>query len=158
VIGRRRHLGRRAAALVDGELEHDARDRALAHLANCDRCRSEVAEQRRLKARLRGLGDVTPQPALLAALDVVGRQRRHLSRRLRPRHPVRVAVVGCGAVVAGTLGTALAVGGSPERPGPAVTPPVDSFVLEHVATSDQLPLTDPDLGAAAVSVADTAGP
>ena len=29
------HLGELAAALVDGELGHEARDRALAHLAGC---------------------------------------------------------------------------------------------------------------------------
>ncbi|MFF3287821.1 anti-sigma factor family protein [Streptomyces sp. NPDC003023] len=43
------HLGDRLAALVDGELEHDARDRVLAHLATCPRCKAEADAQRRLK-------------------------------------------------------------------------------------------------------------
>ncbi|TYB46681.1 anti-sigma factor family protein [Actinomadura chibensis] len=50
-------LGERLTALVDGELGHEERDRALAHLACCDRCREEVASLRRLKGRLRGLSE-----------------------------------------------------------------------------------------------------
>ena len=34
------HLGDRIAALVDGELGHQDRDRALAHVAHCARCRA----------------------------------------------------------------------------------------------------------------------
>jgi hypothetical protein len=43
------HLGDRLAALVDGELDHDARERVLAHLATCARCKAEADAQRRLK-------------------------------------------------------------------------------------------------------------
>ncbi|GAA4240915.1 hypothetical protein GCM10022254_67620 [Actinomadura meridiana] len=50
-------LGERLTALVDGELGHEERDRALAHLACCDQCRDEVASLRKLKGRLRGLSD-----------------------------------------------------------------------------------------------------
>jgi hypothetical protein len=50
----RDHLGERVAALVDGELGHDARERALAHLAGCQACRHEVETQRLLKNALRG--------------------------------------------------------------------------------------------------------
>ncbi|MGI5167557.1 zf-HC2 domain-containing protein [Spirillospora sp. CA-253888] len=51
-------LGERLTALVDGELGHEERDRALAHLARCDRCRTEADALRRLKGRLRGLSGV----------------------------------------------------------------------------------------------------
>ncbi|WP_330298414.1 zf-HC2 domain-containing protein [Streptomyces sp. NBC_00503] len=44
-----RHLGDRLAALVDGELGHDARERVLAHLATCSKCKAEADAQRRLK-------------------------------------------------------------------------------------------------------------
>lgn len=44
-----RHLGDRLAALVDGELGHDARERVLAHLATCPKCKAEADAQRRLK-------------------------------------------------------------------------------------------------------------
>ncbi|MFF1415322.1 anti-sigma factor family protein [Streptomyces sp. NPDC058289] len=43
------HLGDRLAALVDGELSHDARERVLAHLATCSKCKAEADAQRRLK-------------------------------------------------------------------------------------------------------------
>ncbi|MBT2471391.1 zf-HC2 domain-containing protein [Streptomyces sp. ISL-66] len=43
------HLGDRLAALVDGELGHDARERVLAHLATCPKCKAEADAQRRLK-------------------------------------------------------------------------------------------------------------
>ncbi|WP_374194897.1 anti-sigma factor family protein [Streptomyces scabiei] len=43
------HLGDRLSALVDGELGHEARDRVLAHLATCGKCKTEADEQRRLK-------------------------------------------------------------------------------------------------------------
>ncbi|WP_131745441.1 zf-HC2 domain-containing protein [Frankia sp. Cppng1_Ct_nod] len=49
------HLGKQIAPLVDGQLDHDDRDRALAHLARCRPCQWEVAELRRLKARLAAL-------------------------------------------------------------------------------------------------------
>ncbi|MFB7465514.1 zf-HC2 domain-containing protein [Streptomyces sp. NPDC056224] len=43
------HLGDRLAALVDGELTHDVRERVLAHLATCAKCKAEADAQRRLK-------------------------------------------------------------------------------------------------------------
>jgi anti-sigma factor RsiW len=62
------HLGERLTALVDGELGHEERDRALAHLAICAECRAEAELLRRLKGRLRSLGDAVPPPA-----DLIGR-------------------------------------------------------------------------------------
>jgi anti-sigma factor RsiW len=50
------HLCARLSPLVDGQLDHDERDRALSHLAHCLRCRHEVIEYRQMKARLAGLG------------------------------------------------------------------------------------------------------
>ncbi|MDP4510431.1 anti-sigma factor family protein [Nonomuraea turcica] len=49
------HLGERLSALVDGELNHHERERALAHLTFCADCRSEVESMRALKSRLRSL-------------------------------------------------------------------------------------------------------
>ncbi|GAA2050627.1 MULTISPECIES: anti-sigma factor family protein [Streptomyces] len=45
-----RHLGESLAALIDGELSHDSRDRVLAHLATCADCKAEADAQRRLKS------------------------------------------------------------------------------------------------------------
>ena len=62
-------LGDVVAALVDGELDHAARERAHRHLAHCARCRTEVDAQRRLKARLSIMGhDPAPSAALTARL------------------------------------------------------------------------------------------
>jgi hypothetical protein len=43
------HLGDRMAKLVDGELGEGARDRVLAHLATCAKCKAEADAQRRLR-------------------------------------------------------------------------------------------------------------
>ncbi|MFB9840048.1 anti-sigma factor family protein, partial [Actinoallomurus acaciae] len=66
------HLGERLTALVDGELGHDERDRALAHLAACDLCRAEADALRALKRRLRAMGDADPGERLLARLQAMG--------------------------------------------------------------------------------------
>ena len=54
------HLGDRVSALADGHLDHDGRDRALAHLARCDACRREVEGERQARAVLADL----PAPVL----------------------------------------------------------------------------------------------
>lgn len=62
------HLGDLVAALVDGELSHDGRDRALAHVAGCAECRAEVDRHRRLKALLANQADPQPSADLQARL------------------------------------------------------------------------------------------
>lgn len=62
----RNHLGDRLSALVDGELDHDARERALVHLAHCSSCRAEADAQRAVKRLLAGT-PVPDQPAGAAA-------------------------------------------------------------------------------------------
>jgi anti-sigma factor RsiW len=61
------HLGDRLSALVDGELSGAERDRAHAHLAGCEQCRSEAAELRALKQKLRGLLDGAPAEAAMTS-------------------------------------------------------------------------------------------
>lgn len=156
-------LGDRAAALTDGELGTDARDAALAHLVHCDRCRDEVAGQRRLKARLAELADPQPPAGLLerlAAMDssstagpgdglvvlptpVVAHRHRvslpsvgHSRAHGRPRRGVRYAVVGGASMLA--LGvSAFALGGAPTAP--TVVPQVDNFSMEHASTTGEIP-------------------
>src|SRR6185436_3495909 len=65
------HLGELAAALVDGALDHGARDRALAHLTRCDVCRTEVESQRRLKAQLANLSGPSLPPGLADRLTTL---------------------------------------------------------------------------------------
>ncbi|MGW0607382.1 zf-HC2 domain-containing protein [Streptomyces sp. NPDC002644] len=63
------HLGDRLSALVDGELGHEARERVLAHLATCARCRVEADAQRRLKNVFAEVPGPTPSESLLARLQ-----------------------------------------------------------------------------------------
>ena len=62
------HLGPRLGQLVDGEMAHSDRDRALAHLANCAACRTLVEAERRLKSQLSALPMPEPSARLMAAL------------------------------------------------------------------------------------------
>lgn len=62
------HLGPRLAALVDGELSHDDRDRALAHIAGCAQCRSLVESERTLKGQLGAMAMPEPSARLMASL------------------------------------------------------------------------------------------
>lgn len=72
------HLGERVTSLVDGELSHDARDRALAHLAGCDDCRAAVDAERVTKGRVAALDATTlppgPSAELMARLRDVARR------------------------------------------------------------------------------------
>ncbi|MFI5945292.1 zf-HC2 domain-containing protein [Streptomyces uncialis] len=63
------HLGDRLAALVDGELGHDSRDRVLAHLATCARCKAEADAQRRLKNVFAEAAPPPPSESFLARLQ-----------------------------------------------------------------------------------------
>ncbi|MFI8002282.1 zf-HC2 domain-containing protein [Streptomyces sp. NPDC086010] len=63
------HLGDRLAALVDGELKHDARERVLAHLATCARCKAEADAQRRLKSAFASSAAPSPSEGFLARLQ-----------------------------------------------------------------------------------------
>ncbi|MFJ2113312.1 MULTISPECIES: anti-sigma factor family protein [unclassified Streptomyces] len=62
------HLGDRLAALVDGELNHDARERVLAHLATCAKCKAEADAQRRLKSVFAQTAPPLPSAGFLARL------------------------------------------------------------------------------------------
>jgi anti-sigma factor RsiW len=66
------HLGERLTALVDEELGHDEREKALVHLAACDECRAEADALRGLKRRLRALGDTMPAEGLIRRLQAMG--------------------------------------------------------------------------------------
>jgi hypothetical protein len=54
---------------VDGELGHDARERVLAHVATCPKCKAEVDEQRRLKNVFAETAPPPPSESLLARLQ-----------------------------------------------------------------------------------------
>jgi anti-sigma factor RsiW len=70
------HLGARLGALVDGELAHDDRDRALAHLACCAQCRTLVEAERTLKSQLDAMPMPEPSARLMAALFQIPQTER----------------------------------------------------------------------------------
>ena len=155
------HLGELAAALVDGELGHAAREKAQRHLAHCPECRAEVDAQRRLKASLASLTSVPAPPpdlsARLLALPVPGTDRAALGP-LQPAGPVtlrspagpragrpdgrrrglrRRTAVGSAVAALGVV--AIALGSPPSSPTTPVDPATDSFVVQHVDTTSELP-------------------
>ncbi|NHC13194.1 anti-sigma factor family protein [Motilibacter deserti] len=67
-LGARSHLGQRLDALVDGELGHDERDRALAHVSHCPQCRAELHAARQVKARLTALSAPSVPDSLTSRL------------------------------------------------------------------------------------------
>ena len=155
-----RHLGDRISALVDGELDHDARDRALAHLATCTRCREAAAEERWLKSRLHRLPASEPSADLLATLFAgpqAATRRTGAAGVLEPAAfglPARLLLAGAGAVSVMVLGVAYLLGGSgnPLPPAPAVSPPVGQFSAEFAGTTGGLPFSDPAVGVYPVAV------
>jgi anti-sigma factor RsiW len=62
------HIDDRLTAFVDGELDHGARDRVLAHLTDCADCRAEAEAQRRSKQLLAMLPAPPVPDALTQAL------------------------------------------------------------------------------------------
>ena len=149
-------LGDVVAALVDGELDHAARERAQRHLAHCDACRAEVDAQRRLKARLhqvpapdvpdaltaRLLAMTAPDVATLAAGPARPVSVRPAARPVgrtrpagRPSRRRRRAAAGSALAALG-VAAALALGGQPpQRPSTPVDPGTDAFVAEFVDTT-----------------------
>lgn len=176
-----RHLSDRIAAFIDGELDHDERDRVMVHLATCPACRAEVAAHRALKARLAKLATPAPSARLLAEVrrlaepgeplpapdapgqrgdrstrpPTVGVGRRPASRddRRAQRSRRRTHVLASTGLlaVAATLLTAFAVGGAGSGQAPAVTPDIDSYMIEHAWTTRDVPFAELPAGAVGVS-------
>ena len=166
------HLGDRLSALVDGELDGAELDRAHAHLAGCEQCRTEAAELRALKQKLRALmtgapaeaamtkrliamtGPGGPMPPRRRLLRVVpGRRPATGAAPGRPRaetRPPRLArrrrylVLGTVSLVVGLGTVAFTVGGGGEAaPGPRITPPVEMYSVEHAITTGEVPFPGP---------------
>jgi len=159
------HLGDRLSALVDGELHGAERDRAYAHLASCEQCRTEAAELRALKQKLRALISGAPAEAAmtrrLIAMTGPGGPLPPRRRLLRPAargetrrpgsrgsagnaHRRRYLVLGTVSLVVGLGTAAFTVGGGGEAtPGPRITPPVEMYSVEHAITTGEVPFTGP---------------
>lgn len=152
------HLGHAVTAFVDSELDHSHRDEVLAHLAHCAPCRAEVDGLRLLKSALRTEEPSVPfdlTARLLAATPAeppppVSRPHRRRRGHVRLR---RTAMTG--AIVALGLGGALGLAGPPPRgPVAPVDPTSVGFLVDHQATSNEVPFTELDV----VSVASHSSP
>jgi anti-sigma factor RsiW len=180
------HLGDRLSALVDGELDGAELDRAHAHLASCEPCRTEAAELRVLKQKLRALMAGAPSEAamtrrLIAMTGPGGPMppRRRLLRVVPGRRPAagpasarprggttrprlarrrRYLVLGTVSLVV-SLGTAAftAGGGGDAAPGPRITPSVEMYSVEHAIITGEVPYPGPTAQPAS-SVADSKPP
>lgn len=106
-----RHLGVIVTALVDGQLGHNDRDRALAHLTRCEQCRMAVDLERQTKAALRRLPAAPPPESLVASLRALAEPGDPLPP---PRRPLPGANAGQGAAVRDRAW----VRPPPGRPGP----------------------------------------
>jgi anti-sigma factor RsiW len=179
------HLGDRLSALIDGELDGAERDRAYAHLAGCEQCRTEAAELRALKRKLSTLLSRAPAEAamtrrLIAMTGPGGplpprrrllrlapspraadrRETRRETRRPGSRGPVRrrYLVFGVMSLVVGLSTAAFTAGGGGEAtPGPRITPPVEMYSVEHAITTGEVPFTGPS-GRASVADSDATQP
>jgi hypothetical protein len=79
-----KHLGERVTALVDDQLSHDERDRALAHVARCELCQGDVELERQTKAALRRLPEVQPSPEFVRTLLALAEPGGPLPPERRP--------------------------------------------------------------------------
>ncbi|EFC80394.1 anti-sigma factor [Parafrankia sp. EUN1f] len=91
------HLGVLVTPLVDGQLGHDDRDRALAHLTRCPACQAEVAEQRFLKARLVGLAEPSLPSGLAANLLGLGAREYQAALRATPASSAPQPLMGAAS-------------------------------------------------------------
>lgn len=84
------HLGDRISALVDGELGHEARDRALAHVAHCPECHELLDAERAVKEALSSAAGPLPPARVLASLQALAQPGSPLPPRARsmPQGPV----------------------------------------------------------------------
>ncbi|AJF67132.1 anti-sigma factor family protein [Streptomyces vietnamensis] len=107
------HLGDRLAALVDGELGHDARERVLAHLATCARCKAEADAQRTLKSVFASAAPPPPSEGFLARLQGLPGGPGEPGG---PRGPLE-ELLGAGGVKSDGFATAAVVTPHPDTPG-----------------------------------------
>ena len=139
-----RHVsGDRISAFLDDELDDASALAVTRHLAACGACHHELEELRATRDALRRLPDLrVPAPWLTPgeegrALGTDGSLLRRVRRRLRL--PSTVLAVLLGVVGVALAGVAYVAG---EERG-EVVPPVELFLVDHVARTGGGPLPAP---------------
>ena len=147
------HLGTLISALIDGELAGAELDRANAHLAGCDVCRTEAAQLRRLKRELSALGQLDAAAAVTRRLLAMTQPNasvparpllRPPARRVRRRRGRYVMWSAMSLVVVGVGAAAFGMGGSSSGGNePQITPQLEVFDMQHAITSGDIPFAGP---------------
>lgn len=116
------HLGSSVSALVDGQLDDEASERAWQHVAQCDPCRRLVEHEGWLKRQLAHIADAPradePSDRFLGALlhldpeAMAWAETQQIEDRGRSRRRAGIVLVGAGSVSAAVLGIAT-LGGAP---------------------------------------------
>lgn len=125
-MGDRHVSGGELSAFLDDELRDERATAVARHVTGCERCFGDLQALRTTRAALRDL------PRLQAPVLATGAP----PARRRPSRRVRVVAVLCALPVL-AAGVAYAVGG--DRAG-EVVPPVERFLVEHVARAGGAPM------------------
>jgi anti-sigma factor RsiW len=122
--------GAKLSAFLDDELGESAALALTRHVTDCVRCRSELEALRATRTALRGL------PAIQA--PVLTSEVRSL-RRVRTWSRRVVAISGLSAAALALGAAAYVAGGDPGE----VVPPVERFLLDHLARTGEGPMPAP---------------
>lgn len=121
------HEAERLSALLDDELEDDEALEVTRHVGGCDHCLAELERIREARGALRELPLVTPpgdyHADVLATPQTVAASGTGWSR-------IRRMVAAAAASVVLVAAAAFLAGGEPSG---TVKPPVEVFVVDHVA-------------------------
>jgi anti-sigma factor RsiW len=126
------HVEDELSAFLDDELDEATALVVTRHLARCEGCVAELEELRVTRSALRALPHVEPPTALLLGATLHAPDADRLSRGVRT---AALLALAAAAVVAGAF-----VAG--EEAG-TVRPPVDMFVVDHVARTGGGPVITP---------------
>lgn len=122
--------GARLSAFLDDELDDAAALALTRHVTGCGRCRQELEELRATRSALRSLPAIQA-PVLTAEVRSL-RRVRHWSRRV-------VAISGLSAAALALGAAAYVAGGDVGE----VVPPVERFLLDHLARTGDGPMPAP---------------
>jgi anti-sigma factor RsiW len=130
------HLGSTVSALVDGQLDAEATERAWQHVHHCPPCRRLVEHEGWVKRQLAQIGEVPeperPSDRLLGSLldldpaAVAWAETQEIEDRGRTRRRAGIALVGAGSVSAAVLGLST-LSGAPFGLGGGVNTPASSI-------------------------------
>ena len=173
------HIGTSVSALVDGQLDAEAAERAWMHVVGCRSCRRLVEQEGRIKTELAALtgnepsarllgslfsmqGPPLPTPAGMDAWAAVD----EIERRGTARRRAGIALVGAGSAAAvfgfaSLSGATLGIGGAPgggtptaslSRPSPS-SAPATAVIAPAAEAHGRLPVRGTGSGGQRTAVA-----